>query len=297
MNWFEQLTGFREESYDATRAKLSIEQRQLRSAVNGKAYAIGEFEMASLQSLRERTNSAGGPIGNLKASVVRGDVREMHRAPQYAGALFQVASQFNALEMTGPSVTPEDGVARYEHDQVGAALSAVLGKPATELWQMRNGYAMCERAALDSIAEHLAGLGADEIDLLRGKLAVGIQWNVEVTDGADGTGPLVSQAFCSALPVAYSRVPKRHWQAFASLVLDAAYEATMLAAVLNAKRGASNIVLLTLVGGGAFGNDDAWILAAMRRAVKLVSAFDLDVRIVSYGAPSRGVLNFAAEFQ
>jgi hypothetical protein len=239
--------------------------------------------------------------------------------------------------MTEPSVTPEDGVARYEHDhtqgpacaiaagaatiyrnyfvpvhggvgqtaerqldglaEVGAALSAVLGKPATELWQMRNGYAMCERAALDSIAEHLAGLGADEIDLLRGKLAVGIQWDVEVTDGADGPGPLVSQAFCSALPVAYSRVPKRHWQAFASLVLDAAYEATMLAAVLNAKRGASNIVLLTLVGGGAFGNDDAWILAAMRRAVKLVSAFDLDVRIVSYGAPSRGVLNFAAEFQ
>jgi hypothetical protein len=46
-----------------------------------------------------------------------------------------------------------------------------------------------------------------------------------------------------------------HWEAFASLVLQAAYEATMFAAVLNAQRGASNVVL-TRLGGGAFGNDD-----------------------------------------
>jgi hypothetical protein len=57
------------------------------------------------------------------------------------------------------------------------------------------------------------------------------------------------------------------WRPFAELVLDAAYEATVLAAVLNARRGASNIVLLARLGGGAFGNDDAWIDAAMRRAL------------------------------
>jgi hypothetical protein len=77
--------------------------------------------------------------------------------------------------------------------------------------------------------------------------------DVEVTDAASQHRPLVSQAFCSALPVAYTRVPPSHWEAFASLVLQAAYEATMLAAVLNARRGASNTVLLTQLGGGAFG--------------------------------------------
>jgi hypothetical protein len=86
---------------------------------------------------------------------------------------------------------------------------------------------------------------------------------------------LVSQAFCSALPVAYTRVPPSHWEAFASLVLQAAYEATMWAAVLNAQRGASNVVLLTRLGGGAFDNDDNWIHAAMR----LMSGLDLDVRL------------------
>ena len=76
---------------------------------------------------------------------------------------------------------------------------------------------------------------------------------------------------------------------FASLVLQAAYEATMWAAVLNAQRGASNVVLLTQLGGGAFGNQDDWINTAMRRSLELMLEFDLDVRLVSYGTPSRAI--------
>ena len=35
MDWFEKLTGFRETSYDDTRAKLHVEGTQLQSLVNG----------------------------------------------------------------------------------------------------------------------------------------------------------------------------------------------------------------------------------------------------------------------
>ena len=108
--------------------------------------------------------------------------------------------------------------------------------------------------------------------------------------------PLVSQAFCSALPVAYSPVPSSYWKPFASLVLQAAYEATMWAATLNAQRGASNVVLLTSLGGGAFGNEDDWIQAAMRRAIEMMSEIDLDVRLVSYGAPPQSLLQMAEDF-
>ena len=87
--------------------------------------------------------------------------------------------------------------------------------------------------------------------MLRGKLCIGAHSDVEVADAGGENRPLVSQAFCSALPVAYTRVPSAHRKPFASLVLDAAYEATTLAAVLNKHRGASNVVLLTLLGGGA----------------------------------------------
>jgi hypothetical protein len=81
------------------------------------------------------------------------------------------------------------------------------------------------------------------------------------------------------------------------LVLEAAYEATMWATVLNAQRGASNVVFLTLLGGGAFGNQHSWIDAAMRRALELMIPFNLDVRLVSYGTPSKETLAVVEEFR
>jgi hypothetical protein len=126
---------------------------------------------------------------------------------------------------------------------------------------------------------------------------MGVHRDFEGTDAAGDVRRLVSQAFCSALPVAYTGVPSPHWKLFASLILDAAYEATMLPAVLNARRGESNVVLLTLLGGGAFGNEDDWIYAAIRRALKMMSGFGLDVRLVSYGTPSREILKMVKDFE
>jgi hypothetical protein len=278
--------------------------------------------------------SSDGLPGRVKTSVVTGDVRQMHRLPVNAGALFQVASQFNMLEMTGPEVTPKQGVTIYQHDHtqgpacaiaagaatiyrnyfaptgggygqtedrqldgladLGLALGEALNKPVGALWEMRNGYAICARTGLDATSALLGKLPPDQVDALRGQL--GIHRDVEVTD-ADGEHlPVVSQAFCSALPVAYGRIPYSHWKAFASLVLEAAYEATMLAAVLNKQRGGSNIVLLTLLGGGAFGNADDWIHEAIRRALRMMSSFALDVRLVSYGKPSSTVQQLMTDF-
>ncbi|MBY4594627.1 hypothetical protein [Ottowia caeni] len=84
-------------------------------------------------------------------------------------------------------------------------------------------------------------------------------------------------------------VPPPYWQDFAQVVLDAAYEATLLAGVLNSRQGGSNIVLLTLLGGGAFGNASDWIYTAIQRALDKTHSHDLDVRLVSYGPPSEGV--------
>jgi hypothetical protein len=162
---------------------------------------------------------------------------------------------------------------------------------------MQNGYALGTQTGLDAIARHLGTLAIDEIDVLRGKLRIGLHRDVDVTEVAGSDRPQVTQSFCSALPVAYSRVSPAHWEPFASLVLEAAYEATMWAAVLNAQRGASNVVYLTLLGGGAFGNHGSWIHAAMRRALQLMTTFELDVRLVSYGTPSKEIVEIADEFR
>lgn len=339
MDWFERLVGFRESDYAATRSRLEVVGTQLRSRVNGKSYGIGELELVSLGTLRERVQAAGGLPGRLTASVVTGDVGRLHQMPAFAGALFQVASQFNLLEMIGPDVTPEQGVSRYAGDptqgpacaiaagaatiyrnyfvpvgaqlgqtathqldglaELGAGLAHRLGLPIEALWVMRNGYAQCTRSGLQAITGHLAALDSGQRDALRERLQIGIHRDVEVTQASDGEAahrPVVSQAFCSALPVAYGpAVPKDDWMALASLVLEAAYEATLWAAVANAQRGVSNLVLLTQLGGGAFGNEDAWIHAALRRALARLEDYALDVRLVSYGAPSPALLDLVQE--
>ena len=131
--------------------------------------------------------------------------------------------------------------------------------PVDDLWTMQNGYALSTESGLDAIAGHLGSLTTDQIDFLRGKLRIGIHRDVEVTEASAPDRPRVSQSFCSALPVGYSPVAAVDWELFASLVLEAAYEATMWSTLLNAHRGISNVVFLTLLGGGAFGNDFSWI--------------------------------------
>jgi hypothetical protein len=131
MDWFERLTGFRETNYDDTRAKLRVDGGRLQSLINGKSYGIGELELVPVQALRERVKSAGGLPGRLKARVVTGDVRQMHQSPENAGALFQVASQFNLLEMTSYDVTPEHGVTRYQHDRTQGPACAIAAGAAT----------------------------------------------------------------------------------------------------------------------------------------------------------------------
>ena len=325
-DWFSRLTGFNEGPYSTTRELLEANGSTLRSKVNDRSFCIGQFEMPSLADLRLRVAQGTGASGPNRVSIVTGDVRKMHQMPEYAGALFQVASQFNALEMVGPSVTPEDGVTRYEHDRtqgpacaiaagaatiyrnyfapvgdqigqsaanqidgladLGAELSRALGRPVPDLWSMQNGYALATRAGLEMIAAHLRETGDAAVNELAGRLRVGVHQGVEVTDGPSSPGPRVTQVLCSALPVAYGRWPQPLWQVFAQLILDAAYEATLLAGVLNSRQGGSNIVLLTLLGGGAFGNAPEWIHTAIQRAISKTQGHGLDVRLVSYGQPS-----------
>lgn len=324
MDWFEQITGFAEGGYAATRERLYVDGEALVSRVDGRRHGIGRLELLSLQTLRGRTVGAAMAGERTTVRCLAGDARALHAAPEFAGALFQVASQFNLLEMVSPEVTPEAGVTRYQQDHtqgpacamaagaatiyrnyfapvglgsgqtadhqidalgpLGEALAAQLSRPVSSLWQMRNGYALGTAEGLAAVAHHLRSASAADLDTLRGLLAVGLHWQVEVTDVHDAPRPRVSQAFCSALPVAYSPVPAEGWAPLARLVLEAAYEATLRAACWLRQNGGSATVLLTRLGGGVFGNRDAWIDEAIGRALRCVARAGLDVRLVSFGS-------------
>jgi len=328
--WFQSLTGFDEETAEQVRTHLSVEGAIMTSRVNGRQMACGRLETPSLSELRSRVALHSLQQGSLRLSEVVGDVQALHLQPANAGALFQVASQFNLLEMVSPSVTPELGVDIYERDRTqgpacaiacGAGtiyrnyfvevnghvgqtcdrqidclreLATALGNTDERLWTMRNGYALASAEGLSEIADRLSSSDESQRDTLRRMLRIGIQWDTEVT--LENAGHRVSQAYCSALPVAYSPHSSELWAEFAQLVLDAAYEAVMYAAALNASSTGNNKVFLTLLGGGAFGNDDAWIFAAIRRAIHAFRDVDLDVAIVSYGSSKPSVQEVVNEW-
>lgn len=324
MNWFLRLTGFSEGDYDETRRRLTVRDGFLYSQASSRAHGVGSLELVSLTELRDRVQRTDGEQ-RLRFNLLQADAGELHRRRENADAVFQVASQFNLLEMPGYDDTPEDGVSGYELDptqgpacaiaagaatifrnyfvpvgggvgqtrsrqidglhDIGLRLSALTGRPVADLWEMRNGYALCTRHGLVAIGNALTQLDADGMDDLRGRLRIGVHVDVEVTDEPEVPGQRVTQAFCSALPVSYRPIiPAALWEPFARLVLEAAYEATFLAARENQMRGGSDHLFLTRVGGSAFGNGPDWIDTAILRAVTLSRTFPLTVSLVTLDA-------------
>lgn len=101
----------------------------------------------------------------------------------------------------------------------------------------------------------------------------------------------VSQVFCSAISVSYSGLSRKLWGPVAQLVLEGAYEATLLAGVINSLKTGNPRVLLTCLGGGVFGNELRWIADAIARAVLVVRrrlpGLQLEVVLVHYRSVDR----------
>ncbi len=324
--WFESLTGFREGSPSQVRANLVLEDNTITSKVSGRAFSCGYLETPSLTELRTRAGKSKLFNGTLTLSEVVGDVKLLHADRANAGAFFQVASQFNLLEMVSPSVTPEHGIDIYESDPTQGPACAIaagagtifrnyfadvngqigqssdnqidclldfgnaLGNTGERLWAMQNGYARASKTGLEEISKRVKFMTEGERDALRQTLRIGIQRDTQVTLG--NCKHTVTQAYCSALPVAYSEYSESLWEDFAQLILEASYEATLCAALVNSANTKNNKVFLTLLGGGAFGNHDDWIFAAIKRALKIFADAPLDVAIVSHGISKPRVLDF-----
>jgi len=311
MTWFADLTGFDEQAVDDVAAQFTIDDEEIVSHANGRRMRVGHFETPSLSKLRDRVPAATGAPTTVREVVA--DVQSLHCDPAHAGAVFQVASQFNTLEMPSPTVTPERGVTGYVHDHTqGPACAIACG--AGTIWRnwlveidgergqradrqidtladlvaqtgteftMQNGYALPTTEELAKAAAHIEALDRAERDALAERLRVGVQWRTEVT--LAGSGHAVTQVYCSAVPIAYSPHSATAWEPVARLVLDATYDVCLTAARINADQSGNRTVFLTLVGGGVFGNPTSWIVEAIDGALQRHADAGLDVALVSYG--------------
>lgn len=327
--WFEQLFGFEERSPECVREQLRVEGTQLRSRANGRVFEAGRLEIPTLAELRERA-AAEQRSGETTLEEWIADAKELHRDPRAAGALVQVASQFNLLEMIAPSVTPEQGVSGYAQDRTQgpacamaaaagtvyrahlhpvagvpgqardrqidclARLGRTLAPDGESLWSMQNGYAIASSAQLAEIRRRLQALSPEAEDRVLASLEIGLQWDTDVT--LEGVEHRLTQAYCSALPVAYGNATSEAWEPFARLVLRGAYEATLAAGLVNAARTGNPRVFLTLLGGGAFGNPAEWILEAIEGALERYREAGLEVVAISYRASHPGIRSLVERY-
>lgn len=316
--FFQSLTGFPEISPDFVRENIELHENSMTSKVNGRTFQHGTLEVVSLQDLRDQTKALHFSH-KISVDQIVGNVQNLHVNEENRHGLFQAASQFNLLEMVNPQGTPEAGIDIYENDRTQGPACAIACAAGTiyrnyfalvngkigqsqfnqidglelfgayfenskrQLWEMTNGYALFNEVGLHYINTVISQLSPQELEDLKGKLKIGIQWNTEVTL-AENPEQIVSQIYCSALPIGYTpHIPVPLFEKFARLILEATYEATFLAGLMNIANGGSPKVFLTLVGGGVFQNNSDWILDAIYKSALKFKNSPLEIKIVSYG--------------
>ena len=316
MTWFKDVFGFEEGSYGHTQAQFDLEGDQLRSRANQRSYSVGRFSTPSIAQLREAVAFDKGP--SVLEHVVIDDVLEIQGSPKHAGDTFMVASQFNCLEFPVPHAIPEDGITGYANDRTQGPACAIGAAPATvyrnyfapvdnaigqtadrqinnlsalekllgdkPYWQVSNGYVDSRHDALDALDRRLQEFNQD---VLTGALKIGYQRQCDVVFShrywlLDAPHP-ITQTFCSAMSIGYSAIPAPNWEGIARVVLDGAYEGTLLAAAHDRDLGTgSGRVWLTFLGGGVFQNPKSWIRAAIQRALVRADGLGLQINLAHF---------------
>jgi hypothetical protein len=263
-------------------------------AAAGRTFRAGLFETPRLGELRRRAaearRRAGDPEATLRLFVLDGaspatDIGAL-QATAPPGSLFQVASQFNCLEAPGPFVVD---VAEYLHDPTQGPRACVSAFPGVLLRHyaapaggspvasrfvqrtegpqinlleemcdaggavVRSGYLMTDDIARPAA---LAKALEERFD----DLHAGVHDGVEVVLGHDWDGPvpgapstLIAQVLCSTVAAGgYSRLDgvDPAMGAIVRQLQRAAHLGTLLAAAALGK----SYAVMTLVGGGVFGN-------------------------------------------
>ena len=200
-----------------------------------KEQYIGMFDRPTLAQLEQSINSNKyvkdfnqlKGVGLTFKHIATPDVALLHCDPENAGAIFQVASQFNCLEMRSDAARPNQGVTIYSYDHTqGPAcamacpaalvyrnyfvehtkngdkhkgqcahqidnledINKMLGNMNEEYWTMRNGYVIMKSDGATKLQE-LSNkiLNGVERESIIQALRVGVHWSTSVVDNENIT--------------------------------------------------------------------------------------------------------------
>ena len=222
--------------------KVTPDQQYLTN--DKRYYYVGHSEDLSVDDLRKMNEGLSlSPTGGMKFRTVWGDVyRFIHDEKctstiDYGGAVFQAASQFNALEMVSPDVKPSHGIRIYDGDPTQGPACACACPPAVHhrnwvltqhddsqidlahlikdlfpegTFYSKNGYLFLTEEGKGQI-EHTFRNHDDRTELLENiqkQYKVFVQWDTAISGQSQPTQSnkdvlKVGQVYLSALPVAY----------------------------------------------------------------------------------------------
>lgn len=278
--------------------------------VGASVFDAGMFEIPTIAELRARA-AAKAHGGACRLFVLHGTSAFADVATLQAffgeGVLFQVASQFNALEAPSPSVVP---IGNYFHDPTQGPRAAVSAFPGAllrhyaapradgsrftqtaggeQIELLRDvahpGIARVENGYLQAANIADPEAFARRLTADRDAIRVGLHDGIEAARGFAWDGPAaephprIAQAFTSTLAAgAYGAVDfeSEPWRTIAGELLRAAYLGTLFGAAALGRQ----TVVLTLIGGGVFANPHAMIREAIAHAFDACATnrFGLDV--------------------
>ncbi|MCE9575776.1 MAG: hypothetical protein K8W52_21680 [Deltaproteobacteria bacterium] len=312
-----QLVAQAEAAIAANPSLLAFDETEYATlSVAGRVFSAGRFAVQTIGQLR-RAVRLDGP-GRVTVSALSGrgaavDIGAL-QASASSGTIFQAASQFNCLEAPGPSLTK---VSHYFDDSTQGPRASISAFPGTLLRHYaapgEHGARFVQTAGtqVNLLARALPakvgrvecgylmtqnirdlGAAANALEDAFEDIAVGVHDGVQVVfgnnwDGAVDGAPRIAQVFTSAFAASYSHRSGSpdEISGLCRPILRAAYLGTLLAAVSVGRPR----VLLTLIGGGAFGNpaDVIWesVFWAADEAAKSGATLQVVVNAHMSGVP------------
>ncbi|VVU94976.1 hypothetical protein CPAV1605_701 [seawater metagenome] len=313
-NLFEKIFGFKEKSTKEENLK-NIRMNQNIMITPTKSYNIGHFIELGLFFLKKDIDLSNSII-KVKYNNIENAGDVCNYIAQNPHGLYQVASQFNYLEMPYPGITPSHGVSNYPKDNTQGPAVAINTYPSTfyrnwiltegdnkeeqlnglkfvikqldlmskekELVRWENGYALAGKDLNENILQILNITQTDLDKIVEDNLNVGIVNNcdsvIQYRFNCNGPYYLTEDSkLTSTIFCSAIALSYSDRSIYLEPLAKSVLKATYKITVMAGVKLKLKNVYLTQIGGGVFGNKIEWIKEAIEEAIDLVKYHDITI--------------------